>query len=303
MATHIIIDVILLAVLILFAVNGLRRGLIMSLFSLIAVLVAFVGALLVSNLLTPTVAQWIMPKVEEAVVAFLPADTAEAESGFTIIEEAEDVPTADGPAADAASEGDVTVDDIMENPALLEDISLENISLKDFTLADLPISLDEILADGDPMNELNEYLDEVGIELPSEVKAVLSQLDADEVREIAEGAEEDATIEEMAYALAEKAVRSVVRAVLFVLAFVLLLIVWKILARTLDLVSRLPVLNTLNKLGGLALGAVRGALILFVCAWLARLLFSQVIPADLVEQSTLLQFFLTVNPLEYLAKL
>lgn len=301
--THIIIDVILLIVLILFAVNGLRRGLIMSLFSLVAVLVAFAGTLLISNLLAPTVTQWVFPKVEEAVVAFLPADTAEVESGFTIVDESESVPTADGPAADAASEGDVTVDDIIENPELLEDISLENISLKDFTLADLPISLDEILADGDPMNELNEYLDEVGIELPSEVKAVLSQLDADEVREIAEGAEEGATIEEMAYALAEKAVLSVVRAALFILIFVILLIIWKVLARTLDLVSRLPVLNALNKLGGLALGAVRGALILFVCAWLARLLFHEVISADLVEQSTLMQLFLTVNPLEYLAKL
>ena len=287
--THIIIDVALLVILVLFAINGFRRGLIMSLFSLLAVLVAFVGALLVSNLLAPTVTEWVMPKVEKAVIAALPEDAVKSWGNITEIEESEEVPKTDGPA-----EGEAPSEEIAIDPDMLSGISLGDISLED-----LPVSLDEILADGDPWNELKDYLAENEIELPGDVEKLMEQLDEDDVRQIAEGA----TAEEMAYILAEKVVRTIVRVVLFILAFVLLLIVWKILARTLDLVSRLPVLNMLNKLGGLVLGTVRGALILFVCAWLVRTLFSTVIPTDLVEQSKLMQFFLTVNPLEYLAKL
>ena len=117
---------------------------------------------------------------------------------------------------------------------------------------------------------------------------------------------DSSTVEELAVSFAEKVVRTVLRVGLFLLSFILILILWHILAHTLDLVSRLPVLNTMNKLGGFLLGAVRGALFLFVVAWILKyypsVLDGLILP-ETVEQTCLLKFFLTVNPMELLAAL
>ncbi len=90
---------------------------------------------------------------------------------------------------------------------------------------------------------------------------------------------------------------------LFLIAFILILILWHLLSRTLDLVTHLPGLNFLNKLGGLVFGVLRGAIVLFVCAWLIRWLWSDLLPGQIIEQSKLIHFFMTVNPMDYLAKL
>lgn len=68
---------------------------------------------------------------------------------------------------------------------------------------------------------------------------------------------------------------SVVRTLLFLVSFLLLTLALKLLTRGLDKVFSLPVLHTLNSLGGGALGLIESALLLFlVCDLAPRLGFS-----------------------------
>ena len=87
------------------------------------------------------------------------------------------------------------------------------------------------------------------------------------------------------------------RGIVFVLSFAIIYAVWKMLSRVLDLACKLPVLNTLNGLAGGAAGLAKGALIVFMAAWLLKIQF--LTPAD-IENSVLLRFFCTVNPLTWL---
>ena len=59
--------------------------------------------------------------------------------------------------------------------------------------------------------------------------------------------------------------------------------------------AHLPGLHFLNKTGGALLGLVKGCAILFLCAWVLRYL-GKVIPEETVEQTRLLKFFMTTNP-------
>lgn len=225
-------ELVILAVLALFALWGMHRGLVLTLCSLLAVLVAFVGSILLSNLLAPAVAGCIQPIVSPAVTAAV--ESALPEEVF---------------------EAELPVEELLR---LLKE-------------ADLPMGLDQFLSD----------LQEDEALIPSA----------------------DSLVESLSSALSAKLASAIAWIGLFLILFVLILILWHLLGRTLDLVARLPGLHLLNRLGGFVLGAVRGVLLLFVCAWVIRRLFSGLIPAEAVEQSSLLRFFLTVNPLDYLAKL
>ena len=84
--------------------------------------------------------------------------------------------------------------------------------------------------------------------------------------------------------------------VVFLVCFVLIMIAWTLLAHALDLVTRLPGLNALNKTGGALIGLVKAVIILFIAAWLLRCSGS-LIPEEAVEQTHLLKFFMTTNPM------
>ena len=225
---YIVYDLVILAILVLFALWGMHRGLILTLFSLVSLLVAFVGAILVSNFWSPSVAGWLQPLLQpvtaSAVEAALPDNIADAE---------------------------LPLEDLI---ILLDE-------------ADLPLGLDQFLAD----------LREEGVPILSSGSLTQS----------------------LASSLAAKLANAIAHVGLFLLSFLLILILWHLLARTLNLVARLPGLHLLNKLGGIVLGAFRGAILLFICAWLVRWLWSDLLPAEAVEQSRLLHFFMTVNPLEF----
>lgn len=94
MTTAIIFDLVLLAVLLIFTIHGASRGLLLSLCGLVAVLVAFVGAGFMADLLAPKVADYLEPKfaavieekLDEQMRATLPdpgapGETAGAEPG------------------------------------------------------------------------------------------------------------------------------------------------------------------------------------------------------------------------------
>lgn len=230
--TYLIFDLVILALLLFFAIRGAKRGLILSLLSLVSVLVAFVGAILISNFAAKPVADWLQPSVEPHVQ--------------TAVESA--LPN--------YIDGDVLASDKLM--ALLNETNL-------------PLGLNEVLTD---------FLQE---------HAVTSGVDS--------------LTDNIVPVLASKISLALSYAALFVISFVLILLLWKLLIHAIDLVSRLPGLNGLNKLGGFLLGALWCSVLLFVAAWLLRMFGSNVIPADTIEASYLLRFFMTFNPLDYLAKL
>ena len=67
MVTPILIDILIVAALVFFAWRGERRGFILTLCSLVAVLVAFVGATIITNAAAPKVAEYIQPKLEQSI--------------------------------------------------------------------------------------------------------------------------------------------------------------------------------------------------------------------------------------------
>ena len=82
----------------------------------------------------------------------------------------------------------------------------------------------------------------------------------------------------------------------------LLVLLWLLMKPLNAIVTRLPLVSTVNGLGGAALGLVCGGLTLFVVVW-AMQRFGWLITPDLVEKTTLLKFFATHTPLGLLATL
>ncbi len=89
----------------------------------------------------------------------------------------------------------------------------------------------------------------------------------------------------------------IARTVIFSVAFVAVLIAWFVLSHALDLVAKLPVLNSLNRWTGAALGLAEGALLAFIAAWLLK---DSYLPPEAVQSTFLLRLFCTTNPLEFL---
>ena len=67
MTAFLILDLIIIAILIIFAALGAHRGLILSLCGLLAVLVAFVGAGFLARTLSPMVADALEPRFAAAI--------------------------------------------------------------------------------------------------------------------------------------------------------------------------------------------------------------------------------------------
>lgn len=108
------------------------------------------------------------------------------------------------------------------------------------------------------------------------------------------------TVTDVAVTLARTVAEVVASVLVFVVAFLLITVVWFLLSHALDLASRLPIINGLNRtLGGL-FGLLQGMLLLFLIAWALRLM-GGVIPQETVEQTTLLKFFCSSNPLSLIA--
>lgn len=102
-----------------------------------------------------------------------------------------------------------------------------------------------------------------------------------------------------AAAVAAAIAQSVAYTVIFTIAFALILIAWTIFSHAVDLVAKLPGLNFLNKTGGAVMGLVKGVIILFLVAWLIQY-SGKLIPEETVQQTHLLKFFMTTNPLALL---
>ena len=240
MEGYILFDIVIAAALVLFALWGMHRGLVMTLCSLVAVLVAFVGGIFVANLASPAVSGIVEPHITSAIETQL--EEAIQHTEFIA-----------APGSDSA---------VAEKP---DEVSLSGVL---------------------------DVLEDMGLHG--------SLIDA--IREAVESGMEGAAASAAAQ-VGAAAARFLAFWVVFLAAFVIILILWSIFSRTLDLVAKLPGLNGLNKAGGLLFGALKGCVFLFVAAGLVRWFGSGLIPSEAVEQTYLLRFFMTTNPLDFLAKL
>ena len=82
----------------------------------------------------------------------------------------------------------------------------------------------------------------------------------------------------VASALADYLANLVAKATLFALSFLLILLIWFLLSHILDLAFHLPILATVNTVGGLLAGLLKAVLIVFVLVWLGQL--AEIIPAN-----------------------
>ena len=97
-------------------------------------------------------------------------------------------------------------------------------------------------------------------------------------------------------------VASIIHTVLLLLWFAILFIALKLLTRTLDHVFDLPVLKTLNDVGGGVLGLLEVLLFVYLALWLAPR-FGITFLRDKAEHTYLLKFFSTYTPLTLIASL
>ena len=107
---------------------------------------------------------------------------------------------------------------------------------------------------------------------------------------------------DLLHAVSDSVAHSVAYAAVYLVAFlVLLLVVW-LLLKPVHLLVKLPILRTVNALGGGALGLIWGALLVFLAVWLLQR-FDLLVTAEMVDSSLLLQFFANNSPLGLLTSL
>lgn len=90
--------------------------------------------------------------------------------------------------------------------------------------------------------------------------------------------------------------RIVLSSVIFIVSFFLLLLLWRIISRSLDLVARLPVLNFCNRILGGLFGLLKAAIFLLLLRWLLCDLLGQ-LPPDVLANTYFVKLFSSLLPL------
>lgn len=203
MDNGLIIDVAFALVLVLGTVFGAKRGLFRSLMALAVIVLALVGASLLTDLLTEPVTDLLMPRAEKSVQEWFDS-REDAQQG--------------------------------EQP-----------------------QIEESAQDNDTQQESSVPLAVTGF-----LKKLLRfDLDGAVRRSLREAARD------AALAAVRTLLGSVVRSVTFALCFILLTVLLRLVTKGVDKVFDLPVLSTINALGGGALGLVESALVMFLVCGLA----------------------------------
>ncbi|MEG1430493.1 MAG: CvpA family protein [Oscillospiraceae bacterium] len=210
---YILLDVAVLGLLVLFGLWGAKRGFVLSLCGLFAVVVAIFGASLLSHYITPIISNFLAPHLTPIFEGWLVQEGVPQQSGFLWR---------------------------MMEQALLHS-------------------------------------------LPETVAGALPQVTT-------------------AAALAITVAGWIANATSFLLTFMVILLLWTLLSHALNLVSKLPGLNMLNKTAGLMVGLIKGAVVLFVGAWVLKHL-DGFVPPELTAQTTLFRFFMTMNPMTLITML
>lgn len=90
----------------------------------------------------------------------------------------------------------------------------------------------------------------------------------------------------------------ILNAISYIVVFIIALVLVRIVANILDIISKLPILNSINKIGGLCVGLVHGLIILWVLCVVLTIFSSTEIGKVLYEQinsSVLLSFIYNNN--------
>lgn len=226
MSNPIVIDLILVAILVLFIWLGAKKGFILTLCSLLAVIVALVGANLIADSLAPKVAEAIQPRLEQSIQE-----------------------------------------------------SLEQKALEVSAQDSLPVT--DVLATLREKGGLYEWAAQ-GLEDALKMTPDISE-----------------SIAHQAAMAATAVAEQLARGILFSLSFFIVLVAWFFLSHALDLVSKLPVIDSLNHTLGGVIGGVKGVVIAYIAAWVLCSLTGTVSP-ETVEKTYLLSFLLSHGPLELL---
>lgn len=197
-------DIIIVLILAFFAWRGAKKGLILTLCSLVGIFIAFFGARWTSAKFYEPVADIIEPPIYQAILGVTEENTEQA--AFSI-------------GNTALANATYTLDELLE---LLEESEL--------------------------FIGFSEFLEEA-----AEKNAIPDQADGSAAR-----------------ALAAYLAPLIAKAALFSIAFLLILLIWFLLGHILDLAFKLPVLSTLNWLGGLLLGLLKAVLLVMVLIWIGQ---------------------------------
>lgn len=230
--TPLILDILIVAVIALFAFLGWRKGLILSLCGLLAIFVAYIGANFISHTFSKDVANILQPAIQTQIEVLL-----------------DDVlpPTHTAPST----------------PPLLPSGSAEQDDPLDH--ATIRQALDAL--------EKSELFSGLQKDLEEAVRSGLVPV-----------------MSTAAAAIASYLALQAAQLILFYLSFALIMVIWWLLSHALDLACRLPVLRTFNELGGLLIGILKGALILFAAVWFLSL--TGIISEETIQQTYLFRLYM-----------
>ena len=219
--THIILDILILAVLAFFVWKGRRKGFILGLAGILTIFLGILGGNIVSNAYYQSAATSLSP--------FL----------------------------------DWVTGDAAEEAARNEGFSQTEAELAEDTFSILGISPKEVPK---LVAASVQQAQETGISVRNTVSIVFIQ--------------------------------TITKIVLFIFAFILVCLLFSLIFHFISMLFNLPGLHLLDKFGGMVLGLFYGLLMFFVVGYVLRFT-GFAIPADLVESSLLLRFFINVNPVTW----
>ncbi len=228
-----IFDIIIIAILALFAWRGAAKGLILTLCGLATVFVGYFGAQFLSNAFCEPVAGIIRPVIASAMREALPESVQGALDGMNGY-----LP------APSASPGAAESPETSGTPEAAAPPGGTAPQTPSYTV-------------GQVMDDIREAGIFNGI-YPSLQEAVDS------------GRVQQGAFQSPVDALADYAAKGVARSVLFALIFLAVTVGWFLLSHALDLAFKLPILSQINLIGGLAIGLLEGALIVAVLVWLGQ---------------------------------
>lgn len=119
-------------------------------------------------------------------------------------------------------------------------------------------------AEEEMQSKVQEGATVFGIEIPEEIQEFLSGNVIDGASDIME---ESGIYDQLAGELAEAAVQRIAWALSFIVVMILLMV----LVHMLDIIAKLPVLNSINHIGGLAIGLVQGIIIVWILLFIIEL--------------------------------
>lgn len=311
MTMPVIMDFAVAVILVGFLFIGAYRGLVKTLAGLLITVMALFGAGLIAASLADPVTALVSPVVEEKLSTKLEEFMEEGfeEQVGELLEHAE------LPIAELGEKIEDLLEENKITPAELGEPFKSMLESGQLQISNLGETLEELLKNGQlQMTDVREKLQTVlannPIELPeiqldiSVVEEALEQLGLEEEfrTDLIERVNEimDESGESLVPAVIQAVVHGVVFGILYILAFILLVILLHILTAAMDLVMKLPVLKSLNRLGGAAIGLIEGALLVFLLVWVARRMgFS--FETEALAEAHILHIFTRNTPLTILS--